>query len=90
MLQHVAVERVQGGIVNIGDEYAFAQVIQYNDAGNTTQPAEGFLMQLSPDTCTGTERQQAYRLAAQPNVITNNRVRRYLPLSGSRTIGPVP
>jgi hypothetical protein len=24
------------------------------------------------------------------SVITNNRVRRYLPLSGSRTIGPVP
>jgi hypothetical protein len=26
----------------------------------------------------------------QPSVMTNNRVRRYLPLNGSRTIGPVP
>ena len=29
-------------------------------------------------------------LRLQPSVITNSRVRRYLRLSGSRTIGPVP
>ena len=29
-------------------------------------------------------------LRLQPRVITNNRVRRYLRVSGSRTIGPVP
>jgi hypothetical protein len=29
-------------------------------------------------------------LRLQPSVITNSRVRRYLRLSGSRTMGPVP
>jgi hypothetical protein len=29
-------------------------------------------------------------LRLQPSVITNSRVRRYSPLSGSRTMGPVP
>ena len=29
-------------------------------------------------------------LRLKPSVITNSRVRRYLPLCGSRTIGPVP
>jgi len=29
-------------------------------------------------------------LRLQPKVITNNRVRRYLPVSGSRTMGPLP
>jgi hypothetical protein len=36
------------------------------------------------------DRSRRTHLRLQPRVMTNSRVRRYLPLSGSRTISPVP
>jgi|SRR5579862_4265624 len=88
--QHVAIEGIQSGIVDVGDKYAFLQIIEHHDAGTAAESAEGFLVQLSPDARAGAEREQTYRLALHPSVSTNNRVRRYLPLCGWRTIGPVP
>jgi hypothetical protein len=34
--QHVAIEWIQSGIVDVGDEHAFAQVIEHDDARTTT------------------------------------------------------
>ena len=62
--QHVAIEWIQSGIVDVGDEHAFAQVVEHHDAGTATQSAKGFLVQLGPDARAGAEGQQAYRLAA--------------------------
>ena len=64
--QHVTIERIESGIVNVGDEYAFAQIIEHHDASGTTEPTEGFLVQLGPDACAGTEHQQPHRFAAAP------------------------
>ena len=44
MLEHVAVQRVDGGIVDVGREHAFAEIVEYDDARDAAQAAEGFLM----------------------------------------------
>ena len=62
--EHVAVQRIERGIVDVGDEHALAQVIQHDDASHATQPAKSSFVQLGPDPRTGTEHQQAHRLAA--------------------------
>jgi len=46
--EHVTVERVQGGIVEVGGEHALAQVVEHDDLHGTAQPAEGLLVQLGP------------------------------------------
>jgi len=63
MLKHIAVQRVERGIVDVGGEHALAQIIQHHNARAATQPAEGLLMQLGPDLRTGPEHQQADGLA---------------------------
>src|SRR5215813_15210638 len=62
--EHVAIEWVQAGIVDVGDEHAFLQVVEDDEARTATQSTEGLLVQLGPDARTGTKRQQAYRLSA--------------------------
>ena len=51
MGQHVAVERIQRGIVDVGGEHAFAQIVEHDDASHPAEPAEGPLVQLGPDVC---------------------------------------
>src|SRR5208282_726525 len=55
--EHVAVERIECGIVNVSDEHAFAQIVEHDDASATAQPTKSLLMQFGPDTGAGTERQ---------------------------------
>src|SRR5438445_8418866 len=62
--EDVAIEWIQSGIVDVGDEHAFAQVIEHDDTGTTTQSAKRFLVQLGPDARAGAESQQAYGLTA--------------------------
>src|SRR6266852_4505348 len=64
--EHVTIQWIQSGIVDVGDEHAFAQVIEHDDTGTTTQSAKCFLVQLGPDARAGAESQQAYGLAAVP------------------------
>jgi hypothetical protein len=56
--QHVAIKRIQRGIVNVGDEHALAQIVEHDDARGAAQPAKGAFVQLGPDARTGAERQQ--------------------------------
>src|SRR5271165_3731920 len=62
--QHIAVERIESGIVNVGDEHALTQIIEHDDARGAAQPAKGSFVQLGPDARTGAEGQQTNRLAA--------------------------
>ncbi len=62
--EDVAIEWIQSGVVDVGDEHAFAQVIEHDDTGTTTQSAKRFLVQLGPDARAGAESQQAYCLTA--------------------------
>jgi hypothetical protein len=62
--EHVATKRVQRGVVDIGDEYSFFEVIEYHHARTAAESTEGFLVELGPDAGTGAESQEAYRLPA--------------------------
>ena len=61
--EHIAIERIQSGIVNVGDEHALAQIVEHDDAGGAAQSAKGSFVQFGPDARTGAERQQTNRLA---------------------------
>jgi hypothetical protein len=65
VLEDIAIKRVESGIVDVGGEDAFAEVIEHDGAGDAAQAAEGFLVQLSPDPGTGLEGQQADGFAAE-------------------------
>jgi hypothetical protein len=53
--EDVAIKRIESGIVNIGDEHAFAQVVEHNDACTPTQPTKRFLVKFGPDAGTRVE-----------------------------------
>ncbi len=59
MLQHVAIERIECGIVNVGRDHAFAEIIEDHDASHAAQSAKRFLVQLCPDPRAGAKHQQA-------------------------------
>jgi hypothetical protein len=42
--QHVAIERIQSGIVNVRDEHALAQIVEHDDARGAAQPAKSSLV----------------------------------------------
>ncbi|MBC8070997.1 MAG: hypothetical protein IAG13_21915 [Deltaproteobacteria bacterium] len=88
--QHVVIERVDLRVEDVRLHQAFAQVVEHPNSRCATEAAEGLLVQLAPDSRTRIEGQQADALAAVPSVSSKRRVRLYLPLVGSRTIGPVP
>jgi hypothetical protein len=56
--QHIAVDRVQRGIVDVRLQHAFAQVVEDHDPYRTAQPTEGFLVQFGPDPGAGLEAEQ--------------------------------
>jgi hypothetical protein len=64
MLQHVTVERIQRGIVDVRSQYAFPQVIEHHHTRRAREPPKSLFMQLSPGLRTGTKHQQANRFAA--------------------------
>jgi len=35
MSEHVAIEGIERGVVDVGNEYAFAEIVQHQDARNT-------------------------------------------------------
>ena len=62
--EHIPKERIERGLVDVGSEHAFAQIVEHDHARAAAEPAKGFLMELGPHPRTGTEDQQANRLAA--------------------------
>jgi len=64
VLQHVTVQGIERGLVNIGREHALAQIIEHHHASHSTKPAKRLLMQLGPDARAGTEHQEADGFAA--------------------------
>jgi hypothetical protein len=49
MLQHVAVQRIERGLVDVGREHAFAEIIEHHHACHAAQSAKRFLVELGPD-----------------------------------------
>jgi len=46
MRQHVAVERIERGIVDVGREHAFLQVVEHDPTRRAGEPAKRLLVQL--------------------------------------------
>jgi hypothetical protein len=88
--EHIAVERIKSGIVDVGDEHAFAQIVEHDNPRDATESTKA--RSCNSAQMRALERKVSRRTAflLQPSVKTNNRVRRYLRVSGSRTIGPLP
>jgi len=63
--QHVAIERIHAGIVDVRREYAFLEVVEHHDSGRSAQATEGLLMQLGPDARAGMEAEKPDALAAE-------------------------
>ena len=47
--QHVAVERIERGVVDVRSEDALLEVVEHDDADTAAQPPERSLVQLGPD-----------------------------------------
>ncbi len=62
--EHVAVQRIDGGIVDVWFEHSLAQIVEHGDPCHPAQPAKGLLVQLSPSLRAGAEHQQSNGLAA--------------------------
>jgi len=64
MCENIAEQRVDGGIVDVGNRHAFFQVVENYDTWAATQSAKRFLMEFRPDACTRAPSQQAHGLSA--------------------------
>jgi hypothetical protein len=64
VLEQIAVQRIERGIVDIRREHAFAEIIEHYDARRPAQPAERFLVQFGPHACGGAKHQKTNTFAA--------------------------
>jgi hypothetical protein len=62
--EHVPVERVQGGIVDVGREHALTEIVEDGGADGAAEPAEGLFVELGPSARARLEGEQADALAA--------------------------
>jgi len=83
--EHVAVERIERGVIDVGREHAFAEIVEDDDPRRGAEAAEGGLVELGPGPRARVEGEEADALAAVAEVRRKRRVRRYLP---SRARGP--
>ncbi len=47
--QHVAVQGIESGIVDIGSQHALAEIVEDDNACSAAEPAKGLFMQFGPD-----------------------------------------
>src|SRR3989454_163583 len=57
--QHVAVERIEGGVVDVRREHALAKIVEDDDLHGAAEAAETLLVQLAPAARARGEGQQA-------------------------------
>src|SRR5882724_10135591 len=85
-----AIERIDCRVVCIRTNHSLAQVVEHDHPHAAAEPAESPLVQLRPDRVEDRSTISRTDLRLYPSVKTNSRVRRYLPVSRLRTIGPSP
>src|SRR5215212_12158561 len=61
--QHITVERIEGGVVDVRSEHSFTQIVEHDDPQTATKPAKRCLMQFGPDARAGAKGEQAHGLA---------------------------
>ena len=86
--EHIAIQRIQRGVVDVRGEDAFFQIIEDDDADRAPQLTKRAFVE--PAQICALDRHTSSRtdLREQPRVRTKRRVRRYFPVLRSRTIGP--
>ena len=47
--EHIAIQRIERGIVDVGREHALLQIVEDDHADGATQPAKRALVQLRPN-----------------------------------------
>ena len=89
--EDVAIEWIERRVVDVRSEYALAQVIEDDHADRAAQDDETRARAAPPRSARSIARRAAAPIcASSPRVRTKRRVRRYLPVPRSRTIGPSP
>ncbi len=63
--QHVAIKRIESGIVNVGDEHALAQIVEHDDASSAASPASSRTAECA-GTCRSRDRAPSDRCRNQP------------------------
>jgi hypothetical protein len=62
--EHVAIERIEIRIVDVGLEHALAQIVEHNDAHRAAEPGQGLLVKLGPRPRARAEGEQPHGLSA--------------------------
>jgi hypothetical protein len=61
--EHIAVERIERGIVDVRGEDTFFEIVEDNDADGAAEPTKGALVELRPDLRARLPHQQTNGLA---------------------------
>ena len=64
MRQHVAIKRIDRGIVDVRLKHAFAQIVEDQNVRRAADSGEGCLVQLGPGSRAGSEDDQSHALPA--------------------------
>ena len=62
--EHVAIERIEGGIVDVGLEHALLQIVEHDDLGHPPSRRKAFSCSSAQIRVLDRQHQQAHRLAA--------------------------
>jgi len=62
--EDIAIERVQGGVIDVRCQHALAQIVEDDDFDRPAEPTERLLVQLGPAACARGESQEPDALAA--------------------------
>ena len=61
--EHVAIERIERRVVDIGREHALFEIVEDDDPGRAAEPTKRALVQLAPDLRARPPRQQSHGFA---------------------------
>jgi len=64
--EHIAIERIQRGVVDVRGEDAFFQIVEDDDADGAPQPAKGAFVEFGPDLGARSPHEQPHRFARVP------------------------
>ena len=88
--EHVAIERIEGRLVDVGRENALFEIIEEDHARRPARRRNARSWSSAHACAPECHTRSRTALREKPSVRTNSRVRRYLAVCECRTIGPSP
>ena len=61
--EHIAVERIDGRVIHVGLQHAFAQIVEHDHADRAAEAPKRLFVQFGPDLTAGPPREQPHRFA---------------------------